>query len=164
MNLKIDPRGLPPEGLHLEGHLPPTIFDLSPDDAVKPLSHMEWAIDVIKDEDDLIVTGRVSATFELECGRCTERFQYCVDLDPYGLDVPIENDEPLDLTTWLREDILLALPTHPRCENGNVTPRECPAEGRFDPVADDPAGEEPGNADGKKVWEALDQLSNLKRN
>lgn len=163
MLLKIDPRGMPPEGVHLEGHLPPSVFDLPPEDIVKPISHLEWNIDVIKDEDDIVVTGSIGATFELECGRCTERFQHRVALDDYQLDVPIENDDPLDLTTWLREDILLTLPTHPRCENGNVTPRECPAEGRFDPVAD-AEGEESGEADGSRVWEALDQLPNLKRN
>ena len=77
------------------------------------------------------------------------------------LDVPVENEAPIDLTTSLREDILLALPTHPRCESGNVTPRECPAEGRFDP-GQDASGDE--SATGGKAWEALDQLKNLKRN
>jgi hypothetical protein len=58
--------------------------------------------------------------------------------------------------------MLLALPTFPRCETGNVTPRRCPAEGRFDPatqtVRDAPQEED------AEVWKALDQLENLKRN
>ena len=78
------------------------------------------------------------------------------------LDVPVENGRAIDLTTWLREDILLALPTHPRCESGNVTQRQCPAEGRFDTATDIPR-DEPLEED-RDVWKALDQLDNLKRN
>lgn len=163
MNLKIDPRGLPPEGVHLEGHLPASVFELPEGDPVKPLSRMEWSIDVIRDEDDIVVTGSIGATFELECGRCTERFQQQIALDDYELVIPIENEHAMDLTTWLREDILLALPTHPRCENGNVTPRECPAEGRFEPATDAERGGSE-DAGGSHVWEALDKLPNLKRN
>lgn len=163
MNLKIDPRGLPPEGLHLEGKLPPSVFELPPDDPAKPVSPLDVSIDVIRDGDDIVVTGSLEATFGLQCGRCTEPFEYRVELPAYDLVIPIENEQPIDLTNWLREDILLALPTHPRCESGNVTPRECPAEGRFDTATDTPRGE-PEQAENKNVWEALDQLSNLKSN
>lgn len=163
MNLRIEPRGLPPEGVHLEGHLPPAVFDLVGDDTVRPTGPLEWSLDVVRDDDDLVVTGNIGATFELECGRCAERFQQRISLEDYELLIPVENEHPIDLTTWLREDILLALPTHPRCENGNVTPRACPAEGRFDTAAD-AAGDGSGEADGSRVWEALDKLPNLKRN
>jgi uncharacterized metal-binding protein YceD (DUF177 family) len=163
MNLKIDPHGLPLNGLHFEGELPASVFDLGENDPIKPVSPLSLRLHVIRDDDDLVATGSLAATFELVCGRCAERFQQRLDLDPYELVVAIENDAPIDLTTWVREDMLLALPPHPRCENGNVTPRECPAEGRFDPAAD-AAGTESGEAAGSRAWEALDQLSNLKRN
>jgi uncharacterized protein len=163
MNLKIEPRGLPLEGLHFEGQLGAGVFDLPAGDPVKPLSPLSLEVHVLRDDDDLIVTGKLAATFELTCSRCAEKFQQRFDLDPYESVVPIENDAPIDLTTWLREDMLLALPPHPHCENGNVTPRACPAEGKFDPDAD-AAEEESGEAAGSKAWEALDKLSNLKRN
>src|SRR5436190_15051787 len=132
MNLKIEPRGLPIDGLHLEGQLSAAVFDLPKEDPVKAVSPLSLRLHVTRDDKDLIVTGRVSATFELICGRCAEPFQQRVDFENYEVLVPLENDQPIDLTTWLREDILLALPTHARCENGNVTPRACPAEGRFE--------------------------------
>ncbi len=163
MNLKIDPRGLPLDGLHLEGQLSPGIFDLAENDPVKAVSPIAVQLHVIRDDKDLVVTGSLGFTFEFTCGRCAERFQQRFSLSPYDLVIPIENDHPIDLTTWLREDMLLALPPHPRCENGNVTPRACPAEGRFDPAAD-AAEDESGKAEGSRAWEALDQLSNLKRN
>ena len=163
MNLKIEPRGLPLEGLHFEGQLPASVFELADSDAPRPVSPLVLNLDVNRDDDDIIVTGTLEATFELICGRCAEKFQQRFVLDPYELAIPIENDAPIDLTAWLREDMLFALPPHPRCENGNVTPRACPAEGRFDPIAD-AAGAESGEAAGSRVWQALDQLSNLKRN
>ena len=162
MNLRIDPNGLPEDGLHIEGRLPAAVFGLKPEDSVRAVSPLEYDLDVTRDEDDLIVLGRMTATFDLECGRCAERFQLRMDLPQYVLDVPVENGESIDLTTWLREDMLLALPTFPRCETGNVTPRQCPAEGRFAP-ATETVRDAPQEED-TEIWKALDQLDNLKRN
>lgn len=162
MNLKIDPNGLPVEGLHLEGRLAPALFGFTEQDDIRALSPLEYDLNVTRDENDIIVMGRMAATFELECGRCAERFQLRLDMPGYVLDVPVENGAAIDLTTWLREDMLLALPTHPRCETGNVTPRKCPAEGRFDPPSEN-SGDGPHKVD-RDVWKALDQLDNLKSN
>ena len=84
-----------------------------------------------------------------------------IDLPDHVLEVPLENGGAIDLTSWLREDMLLALPTFPRCETGNVTPRQCPAEGRFDPVTEI-VTDAPQKED-VEVWKVLDQLDNLKR-
>ncbi len=163
MNLKIDPRGLPDDGLDIEGTLPLSFFELPPTDLTQAISKLEYALNILRDSGDLIITGSLAATFEMECGRCTERFQHRIEIDDYSQEIELENEELVDLTTWLREDILLTLPTYPRCENGNVQPRECPAEGSFD---DAPKSViiEPHQAEDKAVWEALDQLKNLKRN
>lgn len=163
MNLKIDPRGLPQEGLNLEGQLPVTLFALSEDDPALPVSPLTYSLTVMRDEDDLIVHGELSATFELTCGRCAERYKTRVELKNYALDLEIENEDPIDLTIYLREDILLALPTYPRCETGNVAPRECPAAGKFNPETE-PHGNELDESADQNVWESLDQLNNLKRN
>lgn len=162
MSLRIDPNGLPVEGLHIEGRLAPAVFGLKPGDELRAVSPLEYDLTVTRDEDDLVVLGRITATFDLECGRCAERFQIRMDLPGYVLDVPVENEGPIDLTSWLREDMLLALPTFPRCETGNVTPRRCPAEGRFEP-ATETVRAAPQEED-TEVWKALDQLENLKRN
>ena len=173
MNLTIDPKNLPPDGLHLQGELPPGVFELSPEDIVRPISPLSFDLTVIKmdsegdddkeDEECLLVTGQIAASFDLECGRCTERFQQRVAFEKYAQEIPLENESTPDLTTWLREDILLALPTYPRCETGNVTPRQCPAEGRFDSPSE-LSEDEAAQAQDRKTWEALDQLTNLKKN
>ncbi len=81
------------EGLHLEGRLAPALFGLKPEDEVRAVSPLEYDLNVTRDEDDLIVQGRITATFDLECGRCAERFQLRMDLSRYVLDVPVEKME-----------------------------------------------------------------------
>ncbi len=150
---QIDIRSLPADGKHIEGKLPPAFFGLTEKDEVKPISPLEYCLDIENDDGDIIVTGSLAATFSLECGRCTERFEHRLALDEYLLETELENTQTMDLTDAIREDILLALPSHPRCEDGNVTPRACPAEGRFDHHESLP--EAPAD---KGVWDALDKL------
>jgi uncharacterized protein len=155
---QIDPRHLPPEGRQLSGVLPPAFFALAEDDPVRPESPLKYELVVLRDGEDLVLTGRLEAEFSLECGRCLERFRQRVVLDPFTEEIPIEKEGTTDLTEVVREDILLALPNFPRCEDGNVDLRDCPAEGRFEAASPAAADETPG-AD-KGVWDALDQLKN----
>jgi len=113
----------------------------------------------MRDEDQVVITGRLSAEFEFECGRCLERFRYLADLPEYQSAVPIEAaGEIMDFTDCIREDILLAFPSYPRCEDGNVLLRECPAQGRFDAASDSASGS-PASQDAG-VRHVLDQLKN----
>ncbi len=153
---QFDIRNLPVEGKHVAGSLPASFFQLPEKDSVKAESPMTYELDFVRDGKDIIVTGSLKALFSLECGRCLERFQQLVDLAEYESEVPIEKETTMDLTDMVREDILLALPNFPRCEDGNVDLRDCPAEGHFDPTDDPEVNEEPGADRG--VWNALDQL------
>lgn len=164
MSLTIDPRNIPSEGLQLTGTLPKSVLDLPETDIARATSPIEYDLLVMRDDKDVFLTGRLAASFELQCGRCTEMFPQRVELDHYAQAIEIENETPIDLTTWLREDILLALPTQPRCETGNVSLRECPAEGSFEPAPDSVEPEPHEDTDQPPVWGALDQLTNLKRN
>ncbi len=154
---QIDLRSLSPEGKHLIGHLPASFFQLPENDLTQAVSPLNYDLRVVKDDKDLIIVGSMDATFSLECGRCLQRFQIEVDLPDYASEVPIENETTIDLTELIREDILLTLPNYPRCEDGNIEPRECPAEGKFDKAAASAEADEPQGA-GKDAWNALDQL------
>lgn len=150
----IDLRHFPAEGVHREGTLPATFFDLAPADTIQPSSPLTYSLDIQRDDDEIIAQGEVSSDFSLQCGRCGERFDYRLDLPDFVMEAPIENEQTIDLTAPLREDILLALPSYPRCEDGNIIPHACPAEGRFTEAA--PSDEPP--AEDKGIWDALDQL------
>lgn len=151
----FDIRSLPEGGKQVSGTLPASFFQLEEKDLLKAESPLTYELNIAKDDKDIIVTGSLGAAFSLECGRCLERFQHRVDLPYYQAELPIEKETTMDLTDLIREDILLTLPTFPRCEDGNVEPRECPAEGRFD-SNDEPMEEKEPGRDG--VWNALDQL------
>lgn len=155
----IDPDQLPVEGQILHGTQPPEFFALSAQDSIKCISPLTYDLNVMRDEDEIIITGRLSAEFEFECGRCLERFRYLAEMPDYQSEMPIETaGEIMDLTDCIREDILLALPSYPRCEDGNVLLRECPAQGRFDAASDSSSGSTTSQDAG--VWDVLDQLKN----
>lgn len=156
---KIDPDQLPAEGQLLHGTQPPTFFALPDQDPVKCISPLTYDLNVMRDNDQVVITGRLSAEFEFECGRCLERFVYLAELPEYQSEVQIETaGEIMDLTDCIREDILLSLPSYPRCEDGNVLLRECPAQGRFDAASDSASGSTASQDAG--VWDVLDQLKN----
>lgn len=155
--LFLDLRFLPAEGKDLEGTLPPSFFDLSKDDSIQAVSPLRYTLHVERDDGDLLVSGELEATFSLICGRCVEPFQERVHLPHYATELEIANSLTMDLTDSIREDILLALPSYPRCEDGNVQPRECPAQGRFQSASEHDAPDEAPKQD-RAVWEVLDQL------
>lgn len=153
----IDPRHLPADGKQITGTLPGTFFKLAEGDPVQVSSPLKYDLNVIRDGDDLIILGSLEAEFSLECGRCLERFPHQISLAAYQAEIPVEKEDITDLTDLIREDILLTLPNFPRCEDGNVQLRVCPAEGRFDTAEPSEAvTETPGNGGG--VWDALDQI------
>lgn len=154
---QIDLRSLPDDGRDISGQEPPSFFALDPKDSIQPVSPLKYDLHLERDGGDLLVTGSLEAVFSLECGRCLERYEHRVELPRYSAEVEISKDPTINLTDTIREDTLVALPSYPRCEDGNVRPRQCPAEGRFENELET-AAEEPQSA-GPGVWEALNKLN-----
>lgn len=143
---------IPEDGLHLEGELDSSLFDIDPADA-QPIGPLEYQLDLLPSGELLLVTGTVRTRFRRECVRCLEPFEEVISFDPYTAEIEAEGNGTIHLTERLREDILLALPAYPHCDSTGEG-RECPASQRFlapDP-GDEPA-EEPGSPPG--VWDAL---------
>jgi uncharacterized metal-binding protein YceD (DUF177 family) len=159
--LLLDLPAVPPEGLEIAGELPATVFDLEPG-GPQPLSPLRYRLHVAHDNDRLSVSGELSADFSFECVRCLEPFTDRITLDGYLLDEELEGKtQSVDLTDRVREDILLALPGHPRCEEASLEPRLCPASEFFPKVGEPPSEQQEETstpADSRHVWGALDQL------
>ena len=159
--LLIDLTELPAEGRLFEGSLPASVFDLEPG-GPRPLSPLHYRLWVERDGDHLTASGELSADFSFECVRCLEPFDDRITLDGYQLEEEVDAKSPsIDLTDRVREDILLALPGHPRCEEASLTPRACPASEMFPKVGDiisDLPEETSTPADSRTIWGALDQL------
>ena len=147
--MKVHTSQIPPEGAHIEGEDPATILDLSGPEVVAT-SPIRYALDVGMSDGGLFATGRLGVDLEMICVGCLEKFTFPLELDDFATQVELTNAEEIDLTDEVREDILLALPPHPRCE---LSGREhCPGVQR-PPTADPEGGESRPD-----VWGPLDQL------
>ncbi len=157
--LVVDLLDLPPEGREFAGEIHSDFFQLEPG-APQPIPPLRYRLRVEWRTGWLVVTGEVSMDFEFECVLCLERFRDRITLDGYLLEEEITEKTPsVDLTDRVREDILLALPGYPHCNESTLEPRECPAASRFLPAssyAHDPSEEEA--APRPDLWGALDQL------
>lgn len=155
--LQIDLRTLPADGRDISGEEPAAFFALDEKDIIQAASPLKYDLHIERDGGDLVISGSLEAVFSLECGRCLEHYEHRVCLPRYTAEIEITKDGMIDLTDTIREDTLVALPSYPRCEDGNVRPRQCPAEGRFETKLET-AGEESQSA-GQGVWEALNKLN-----
>jgi DUF177 domain-containing protein len=157
----IDLQNFPAEGRTFAGAIEKDIFQLEPD-GPQPVSPLEYRLHVERRGHWLVVSGMVSATFQLVCVRCLEPFREQVTLDGYFVEEELaEKTLSVDLTDRVREDILLTLPGYPHCDESNVTRRSCPAADQFLPATSysphHPDEKEP--VDRPDVWGALDQLN-----
>lgn len=76
-------------------------------------------------DDDILVRGRLELPVDCECSRCLKPFTQTVRLPGWALHLPLKGEdaiplegESVDLTPWVREDILLGFPQHPLCAPG----------------------------------------------
>jgi uncharacterized metal-binding protein YceD (DUF177 family) len=124
MPLRVNLRHLEDDELRLEGELPVAELELDLKDdmcqAAKPLS---YNIQVQEIEKELLVQGELILPLQCECVRCLKKFEYMLEIAHWTRLLPLEGEEKtpidndcVDLTPYLREDILLEFPQHPLCE------------------------------------------------
>jgi uncharacterized protein len=148
--MKVHVNQIRPEGKRYEGEDQAIILDLSGTDIV-PVLPVSYALDVGLSDGGLFATGRLSTEMECTCVGCLERFRLPVSVNDFAIQVELTGREEIDLTEPIREDILLALPAHPRCDwNGE---RTCPGIHRQAPP---PVSEAEDSS--RDVWSALNQL------
>ncbi len=73
----------------------------------------------------VLVRGILKLTLDCECVRCLKSHQQQVVLENWTCHLPLEGEDKVeiindlvDLTPFIREDIVLAFPQHPLCEPG----------------------------------------------
>lgn len=112
------------QDVHLSGILPAPALDLQlgQDVLVHSAEQLDYALDATRAEDTLLVRGSLKIDFTCACARCLDPFVFTLDLPEWNCALPLKgpdaiaaNGEHLDLTPWVREDILLGLPQHPHC-------------------------------------------------
>lgn len=159
MPLTVQLDTIPSTGLRLTGTLEDDIFELG-EKSIKPTGGITYDLTAVADGGEVLVTGSLSSPFLLECTRCLTEFPYTVELGAYHAEIPTKNAQIVDLTDQVREDILLALPGYPKCEQATGDGRTCPQAGTFDGTGRENTGEQSGSgASGRsEVWDILDDL------
>jgi uncharacterized metal-binding protein YceD (DUF177 family) len=150
--MKVHLKQIPAEGIHLEGKEETDILEVT-DSQIRPLGSVEYSLDVGTSENGLFATGNVGVDIGLECVSCLKRFVFPLRVPNFAVQIELTGSESVDLTPWIREDILLALPVHPHCDWDGKTKCVGPRLNELN-VAEDPKG--------PNAWDALDHL-NLKR-
>jgi uncharacterized protein len=126
MPLVVNLRHLDVHSVHLEGKLPAEELDIDTrDEVIRVTQPLEHDLEVQKLEDDLLVRGRLHLSLECQCVRCLKPFQHHLELDGWTCYLPLQGEDRVamvndcvDLTPYVREDILLEFPRHPLCDPG----------------------------------------------
>lgn len=163
MPLKVNVRLLQKESALFEGELPvEEAVEGAQDELVRLSGPVHYELQVGRQANELTVTGRLEVPVECDCGRCLKTFRRVVEVPDVALLLPLEGDDAVvqdgdfaDLTPYLREDTLLALPTNPLC-----TP-DCRGLAAKAPARDSRLGKgkDPGQGPGTNPWDALDKLN-----
>ena len=139
---------IPPEGKHLEGEEDPGFLDLA-EIGAKAAGPVHYDLEVGLSGGGVFATGRVSVPVEMTCVACLQPFVYEAVADPFATQVEIEGRELVDLTPAVREELLLALPNHPRCDF--ISGHTCPYHG----LAASGGGVQES---AQSAWDQLDKL------
>ena len=153
--MKIHLRQIPAEGKHLEGETDCPINDFDSDD-VKCAGPLRYSLEIGKTHDALWANGSLRQPVTLRCVACLENFEETVEVPNFALHTDLTGPETIDLTPFMREDILLNLPPYPKCDRN--AGRRCPAANVVEAADDEATAQKKREA----AWSALDKLK-LKR-
>jgi uncharacterized metal-binding protein YceD (DUF177 family) len=156
MSLKFNLRQLEEDELRLKGELPVAELDLGvTDELVRAEKPLRYHLTLQKLHDSILVTGKLVLPLDCQCGRCLKPITQDLVLNDWALHLPLEGEDKVsiendsvDLTPFVREDILLDFPQHPLCKP------ECAGLKNKNTVRAVAAGEKPASV----VWAELDKL------
>ena len=124
MPLLINLRHLERQDLSLQGELTAEDLDLVKlDDLMHFSGPLTYDLAAQHMEGGVLVQGRLAVTLDCECSRCLKPFKLKLEVVDWACHLPLTGTETavvtndcVDLTPYVREDILLELPQHPLCK------------------------------------------------
>ena len=159
MPLSVNLHHLARHAVVLEGNLPVSELDIATfDELIQLAKPLQYELEIEQLEQELLARGTLRLALRCECVRCLKPFDYLLSLENWTCCLPLAGEEKVavegdcvDLTPFVREDILLAFPQHPLCEP------ECPGLAPADRgKANTQRGAE--GTDRPSVWSKLDKL------
>jgi uncharacterized protein len=126
MPLIVNLRHLEKDNLDYQGDIPPQELELEGiDDCIQPAEALKYSVEAQLLEGNLYVHGALEITLQCTCVRCLKIFQQKIELPEWSLLLNGSGEDPMkvvndcvDLTPYIREDIVLSFPQHPLCEKG----------------------------------------------
>ena len=149
--MKLHLRQIPAEGQHLEGETDCPIADLAAEKIICA-GALRYSLDVGITGHALWANGALHQPVTLECVNCLQPFEYTVDVPAFAIHTELAGPETVDLTPFMREDILLNLPPYPHCDRHGG--RKCKTAAPQASPDDAARAEQKREAD----WSALDKL------
>ena len=113
--MKVHLKQIPTQGLHLEGEEQCPIQELE-SEGIRCAGRLRYDIDVGVAGGGLWANGSLSQPVELRCVSCLEKFGHEIRVPAFAVHMELHGPETVDLTPFMREDILLNLPAHPHCD------------------------------------------------
>ncbi len=124
MSLVINLRHLAAHNLVLRGEVPVSELDIdNRDEMIQPGLPLWHDLEVQKLERSLLLRGQLRLTLRCQCVRCLRPFEHRIELNAWACHLPLQGEDRVpvindcvDLTPYIREDILLEFPQHPLCK------------------------------------------------
>lgn len=113
--LVVNPAGIGENGASFSGVLDDSIYGIK-DEFLKPFAGLRYDLEVQVFGSELLVRGKLEQDFEAACSRCGQDFDFTVKIPDFSASFEIDDkNQTLDLTSELRESILLDLSAYPVC-------------------------------------------------
>ena len=161
MPLLVSLRRLADQPLVLRGELPCRELDLEHfDELIRLPQGLRYDLTIQRFDRALLVQGELRLELTCECARCLRPFTRPLVMANWACHLPLEGedrvpvcDDCVDLTPFLREDMVLAFPQHPLCEP------ECPGLSRGQSTGkSNLSGESPTRSE-HSLWDELNKLN-----
>jgi uncharacterized protein len=160
MPLIFNLRQLEKQSLHLTGELSATDLDIEDvDEMIRLSAPLRYDIVLERLGESVLAQGRLNCGLACQCVRCLTPFERDLEIESWTCDLPLTgegkvfaNHDCVDLTPYLREDILLAFPQHPLCEPECQGLLDAPQHLRR------PAGKQEQSSEVSSAWAELNKL------
>src|SRR5262245_18346237 len=113
--MKVHLKQIPPQGLHLTGEEEcPLLYLASEDIRCAGLLHYDIVVGV--GDGGLWANGSLSQPVEMRCVSCLQKFVHEIRVPAFAVHTELHGPETVDLTPFMRADVLLKLPAHLICD------------------------------------------------
>lgn len=113
--MKIHLRQIPAEGKHVEGEEDCLLGDLE-SQGIRCAGPMRYSLNLGLSDGSLWANGQIGQRLEMTCVSCLEPFEHDLEVPAFAFHTELRGPETIDISPFLREDLLLNLPAYPRCD------------------------------------------------